>query len=269
MRLVRRKGAVGDGASSAGIRQYAGVEGSQESIIMVALKANGDMLHIYGSPIHFVGEVIIAELLEEKQFKWLLEESTLLRRNGYSFVPGGIIHSCPYSPDLPISNLQHFLLDLEIAGKLTLYREEMEAYDESKKNCLLIHEKFCKFFPPSVAGSISHLTDQETYLEDSSGLRWKMTVCNHNGSLAIRQGWSEFSSEHAVVKRLHLAVTLAKEKKERGLEETTPVEKSKEASQCGEDGNGNEKVIKNNPSGSGVAPSCNAVNYSCVVEVDG
>lgn len=75
----------------------------------------------------------------------------------------------------------------------------------------------------------------------------------------------------AVVKRLHLAVTLAKEKKERGLEETTPVEKSKEASQCdsGEDGNGNEKVIKNNPSGSGVAPSCNAVNYSCVVEVDG
>ncbi|MCE5166232.1 hypothetical protein HAX54_016196 [Datura stramonium] len=37
-----------------------------------------------------------------------------------------------------------------------------------------------------------HLIDQETYLEDTCGQRWRVTVCIHNGSLAIRQGWPEF-----------------------------------------------------------------------------
>ncbi|XP_055827828.1 B3 domain-containing protein Os02g0598200-like isoform X2 [Solanum dulcamara] len=88
-----------------------------------------------------------------------------------------------------------------------------ETCDECKKDCLLIHGKrvpsFSKamtdksclqvlIFPPKFAQSVSHLTDQETYLEDSSGLRWRVTVCNHNGSLAIRQGWPEFSSEHGL-----------------------------------------------------------------------
>lgn len=45
---------------------------------------------------------------------------------------------------------------------------------------------------------VSHLTDQETYLEDSSGQRWRVGICNHNGSLAIRQGWHTFSSEHGL-----------------------------------------------------------------------
>ncbi|KAK4350622.1 hypothetical protein RND71_029935 [Anisodus tanguticus] len=55
-----------------------------------------------------------------------------------------------------------------------------------------------EFFPPKFARSVSHLTDQEIYLEDSSGRRWRATVCNHNGSLAILQGWPKFSSEHGL-----------------------------------------------------------------------
>lgn len=54
------------------------------------------------------------------------------------------------------------------------------------------------FFPPKFARSVPHLTDQETYLEDSSGHRWRVTVCNHKGSLSIRQGWPKFSSDHGL-----------------------------------------------------------------------
>ncbi|KAF3666305.1 hypothetical protein FXO37_10622 [Capsicum annuum] len=38
------------------------------------------------------------------------------------------------------------------------------------------------YIPPMFARSVSHLTDQETYVEDSSGRRWR--------------GWPEFSAEH-------------------------------------------------------------------------
>ncbi|XP_016461996.2 uncharacterized protein LOC107785253 isoform X6 [Nicotiana tabacum] len=90
---------------------------------------------------------------------------------------------------------------------------EKEASDECKQNSLLFHGKrvssFFKvmidksfrkilYFPPMFARSVSHLTDQETYLEDSSGQRWRVTVCDHKGSLAIRQGWPKFSSEHGL-----------------------------------------------------------------------
>ncbi|KAM3248045.1 B3 domain-containing protein [Capsicum annuum] len=54
------------------------------------------------------------------------------------------------------------------------------------------------YFPPRFARLVSHLTDQETYLEDSSGQRWRVGICNHKGSLAIRQGWRTFSSEHGL-----------------------------------------------------------------------
>ncbi|PHT87182.1 hypothetical protein T459_09288 [Capsicum annuum] len=81
------------------------------------------------------------------------------------------------------------------------------------KDCRLIHGKgvisffkvmidksFLKVlhFPPKFARSVSHLTDQKTYLEDSSGRRWRVRVCKHGGSLAIKQGWPEFSSEHGL-----------------------------------------------------------------------
>ncbi|KAH0703171.1 hypothetical protein KY285_017449 [Solanum tuberosum] len=90
---------------------------------------------------------------------------------------------------------------------------ENEACGGCKKDCMLIHGKevlsFFKvmidkrflqvlFFPPKFARSVSHLTDQETYLEDSSGQRWRVTVCNHKGSLSIRQGWPKFSSDHGL-----------------------------------------------------------------------
>ncbi|XP_060204478.1 B3 domain-containing protein Os01g0905400-like isoform X1 [Lycium barbarum] len=112
------------------------------------------------------------------------------------------------------------LRDLEVAGgtmEHTMYREYTERENEAchgrNNNCLMLHGKrvssFFKvmiaksdlqvlFFPPKFAGSVSHLTDQETYLEDSSGRRWRVTVCNHNGSLAIQQGWPKFSSEHGL-----------------------------------------------------------------------
>ncbi|KAH0720465.1 hypothetical protein KY284_005495 [Solanum tuberosum] len=71
----------------------------------------------------------------------------------------------------------------------------MEAYyDECKKDGLLINGKKC--FPPKFARLVPHLTDQEIYLEDSCGRRWMTTMCNYNGSLAIRQGWAKFSAEH-------------------------------------------------------------------------
>ncbi|KAG5579825.1 hypothetical protein H5410_050452 [Solanum commersonii] len=52
------------------------------------------------------------------------------------------------------------------------------------------------FFPPKFARSVPHLTDREIYLEDSRGRRWMATVCNYNGSLAIRQGCDKFSAEY-------------------------------------------------------------------------
>ena len=42
------------------------------------------------------------------------------------------------------------------------------------------------------------MIDREINLEDSCGLLWRVTVCKHNGSLAIKQGWPEFSSGHDV-----------------------------------------------------------------------
>ncbi|WMV51438.1 hypothetical protein MTR67_044823 [Solanum verrucosum] len=88
----------------------------------------------------------------------------------------------------------------------------MEAYyDDCKKDGLLINGKkvisFFKVmivetflqvlcFPPKFARLVPHLTDQEIYLEDSCGRRWMATMCNYNGSLAIRQGWAKFSAEH-------------------------------------------------------------------------
>ena len=51
-------------------------------------------------------------------------------------------------------------------------------------------------FPPKFARSVSYLTDREISLEDSYGRQWMATVCNYNGSLAIRQGWDKFSGEH-------------------------------------------------------------------------
>ncbi|PHT83199.1 hypothetical protein T459_11642 [Capsicum annuum] len=62
----------------------------------------------------------------------------------------------------------------------------------------VLDSKLIEYFPPKFARSVSHLTDQKTYLEDSSGRRWRVRVCKRDGSLAIKQGWPEFSSEHGL-----------------------------------------------------------------------
>ncbi|XP_055825158.1 B3 domain-containing protein Os11g0197600-like [Solanum dulcamara] len=65
---------------------------------------------------------------------------------------------------------------------------------------VMIDRHFSKvlYFPSRFARLVSHLTNQETELEDSTGQRWRVGICNHNGSLAIQQGWRTFSSEHGL-----------------------------------------------------------------------
>ncbi|PHT53741.1 hypothetical protein CQW23_08203 [Capsicum baccatum] len=80
----------------------------------------------------------------------------------------------------------------------------MEAcHDEKRVLCFfkVLIEALCfqvLYIPSTFARSVSHLTDQETYLEDSNGRRWRARVCKHDGRLAIKQGWPEFSSEHGL-----------------------------------------------------------------------
>ncbi|KAM3319249.1 B3 domain-containing protein isoform X2 [Capsicum chacoense] len=80
----------------------------------------------------------------------------------------------------------------------------MEAcHDEKRVRCFfkVLIEALCfqvLYIPSTFARSVSHLTDQETYLEDSNGRRWRARVCKHDGRLAIKQGWPEFSSEHGL-----------------------------------------------------------------------
>ncbi|XP_043706938.1 B3 domain-containing protein Os01g0905400-like isoform X12 [Telopea speciosissima] len=87
---------------------------------------------------------------------------------------------------------------------------------ECTKKCLLIHGKressptvtsFFKvlvgdgfsevlFIPPKFARTVSSMLGRKTYLEDSSGQRWSVKVSTIDGSLAFRQGWDEFASDH-------------------------------------------------------------------------
>ncbi|KAH0686904.1 hypothetical protein KY290_018499 [Solanum tuberosum] len=248
-----------------------------------------------------------------------------------------------------------------------------EACDKCKTDCLLIHRKrvpsFCKtmtdksclqvlILPPKFARSVSHLADQVTHVEDSSGLRWRVTVCYYQGLLAIQQGWPKFASQHRLdvgdllvfqyAPGQHFTVQIfdtngsekiifccdtgkGKKRSTTYVEETTRVrdaqydhedgrlclhqsrfempaskplaevllplceagikatgmvsrpaedipllgpkdKKSKKASQfdSGEkEANGNEKVIKSKPAGLGDTPSFPAINYSCLVFVNG
>ncbi|XP_049396793.1 B3 domain-containing protein REM16-like [Solanum stenotomum] len=248
-----------------------------------------------------------------------------------------------------------------------------EACDKCKKDCLLIHRKrvpsFCKtmtdksclqvlILPAKFARSVLHLADQVTHVEDSSGLRWRVTVCYYQGLLAIQQGWPKFASQHRLdvgdllvfqyAPGQHFTVQIfdtngcekiifccdtgkGKKRATTNVEETTQVrdaqydhedgrlclhqsrfempaskplaevllplceagikatgmvsrpaedipllgpkeKKSKKASQLDsgeEEANGNEKVIKSKPAGLGDTPSFPAINYSCLVSVNG
>ncbi|CAK9143485.1 unnamed protein product [Ilex paraguariensis] len=45
---------------------------------------------------------------------------------------------------------------------------------------------------------MSSLVDRKTLLEDSSGQRWKVTLSNHEGSLAFQEGWHSFCHDHGL-----------------------------------------------------------------------
>ncbi|WMV21262.1 hypothetical protein MTR67_014647 [Solanum verrucosum] len=215
-----------------------------------------------------------------------------------------------------------------------------------------------QILPPKFALSVSHLADQVTHVEDSSGLRWRVTVCYYQGLLAIQQGWPKFASQHRLdvgdllvfqyAPGQHFTVQIfdtngcekiifccdtgkGKKRAITYMEETTQVrdaqydhedsrlclhqsrfempaskplaevllplceagikatgmvsrpaedipllgpkdKKSKKASQFDsgeEEANGNEKVIKSKPAGLGDTPSFPAINYSCLVSVNG
>jgi hypothetical protein len=60
------------------------------------------------------------------------------------------------------------------------------------------HDVAMQFLPPKFAATVSSLVNQKTFLEDSSGQQWGVTISNLNGSLAFEQGWSSFSSYHGL-----------------------------------------------------------------------
>ncbi|GMH31466.1 hypothetical protein Nepgr_033309 [Nepenthes gracilis] len=94
-----------------------------------------------------------------------------------------------------------------------------KACDECALNCLLIHKKkhdpsplvtsFFKvmigdrftealFVPPRFAQKLTSLVDKETYLEDSVGRRWAVSLSRHEGYLVIQQGWKAFLLDHGI-----------------------------------------------------------------------
>ncbi|KAJ6386887.1 hypothetical protein OIU78_016753 [Salix suchowensis] len=54
------------------------------------------------------------------------------------------------------------------------------------------------YFPPKFAPTVSSLNGQETFLEDSSGQRWKVKVSVLNDCFVLQEGWSEFASDHGL-----------------------------------------------------------------------
>ncbi|XP_059443250.1 uncharacterized protein LOC132175350 isoform X3 [Corylus avellana] len=96
---------------------------------------------------------------------------------------------------------------------------KVEACPECTKKCLLVHgrkknlsplvtsffkvmigDRFSQvlYLPPKFVATVSSLENQKTFLEDSSGQQWGVTISNLDGSLAFEQGWSSFSSDHGL-----------------------------------------------------------------------
>ncbi|KAI3463762.1 hypothetical protein Pfo_020425 [Paulownia fortunei] len=113
------------------------------------------------------------------------------------------------------------------------------ACDECTKNCETFHQKqedlstiVTRFFkimfgkdyskvlylPPQFARTVKHLAGQETQIEDSSGLRWSVTLSYVKGSLAFHKGWNKFFLDHGLaegeflvfnyIKRSHFVVQI-------------------------------------------------------------
>ncbi|KAK1570911.1 hypothetical protein Q3G72_008953 [Acer saccharum] len=92
-----------------------------------------------------------------------------------------------------------------------------EACPECTQKCLLLHRNNAKslpaiisFFkimigdqcdkvlslPPKFVPTVSELIDQKTFLEDSSGQQWEVTISSQNGSFGFHQGWNAFFLDH-------------------------------------------------------------------------
>ncbi|XP_042504660.1 uncharacterized protein LOC122081552 isoform X2 [Macadamia integrifolia] len=63
---------------------------------------------------------------------------------------------------------------------------------------VLVDDRFTKFLfiPPKFACSVCSMLGEKAYLEDSNGRRWSVRLSTIDGSLAFRQGWDEFASDH-------------------------------------------------------------------------
>lgn len=55
-----------------------------------------------------------------------------------------------------------------------------------------------QYLPPEFARTVKHLANQETQIEDSSGLRWFVTLSYVKGSLAFQKGWHKFFLDHGM-----------------------------------------------------------------------
>nr|XP_010321659.1 B3 domain-containing protein Os02g0598200-like [Solanum lycopersicum] len=170
----------------------------------------------------------------------------------------------------------------------------MEAcFDESEKGCLLnngkspfftvmIEEGFLEvlLFPPKFAKSVSHMIDREINLEDSCGLLWRVTVCKHNGSLAIKQGWPEFSSGHDVKVGEFIVFQYVPSDEHfivqifgtSGCERRTlpkPISLVGYLHQVKYNLTEDNHVVRSELADSRDTPSVNTINYCCLVDVNG
>ncbi|KAJ4960606.1 hypothetical protein NE237_020516 [Protea cynaroides] len=95
---------------------------------------------------------------------------------------------------------------------------KLECCTECTRKCFLIHGKrdptpiatsFFKvlvddrfsevlFLPPKFARTLCSMLGQKSKLEDSNGQRWRVKLSTIDGSLAFRQGWDEFASDHSL-----------------------------------------------------------------------
>lgn len=55
-----------------------------------------------------------------------------------------------------------------------------------------------QYFPPKFAAMVPALVNLKTFLEDSSGQQWLVTISKVDGSLAFQQGWNSFSLDHGL-----------------------------------------------------------------------
>ncbi|KAL0429573.1 UNVERIFIED_CONTAM: hypothetical protein Sradi_0583300 [Sesamum radiatum] len=88
-------------------------------------------------------------------------------------------------------------------------RRNRETSNRMEKDPSLVTARFFKimfgkdyskvlYLPPKFARTVNHLAGQEIQIEDSSGLRWSVTLSHVNGSLAFQKGWPKFFLDHGL-----------------------------------------------------------------------